>query len=530
MMKVMVTRLTVLSLLLGVVVIGLSCHSKKSNSLGVNTDITKKSKIKQLIPFDSALIEAFYVKYPKLIPYKKQVVEIYKKQGYYYIWFDGKGIKETAAVISNKINNLDRDGISSLAPYKPFFNAVYQRKSLKPNLDIELFLTSYYLFYVDKVLLGIEDAKSKELGWYLPRKEQSYVAYLDSILADPAKIEEKHLITQYYKLKEVLQKYRDIEKKGGWATIKTDSTFVALKPKDSAIMISQIRTRLFLSGDISKDSKNPVYDNELQQGILMYKKRNGFNSDYVILPKHIASMNIPISQRIKTIIVNMERCRWVSKDISKAKEYIVINIPSFKLVYFKDEKPALASSVVVGKVMNETVIFSGELSYIVFDPYWNVPTSILNKEIIPAIKKDKNYLTKHNMEWHNGGVRQRPGLDNSLGLVKFLFPNNNNIYLHDTPAKNLFNAETKAFSHGCIRVEKPKELANLILKDDPKWTPEKIEEAMNKNKESWYALKHKIPVYIGYFTSWVDDKGAINFYKDIYDRDSRLEEMLLEDK
>ena len=125
-----------------------------------------------------------------------------------------------------------------------------------------------------------------------------------------------------------------------------------------------------------------------------------------------------------------------------------------------------------------------------------------------------------------GGVRQKPGPNNSLGLIKFLFPNTNNIYLHDTPSKNLFTAENRAFSHGCIRLEKPIELANLILKDEPNWTPKKIDEAMHSNKESWYTLKSKIPVYIGYFTSWVDSKGKINFYKDIYNNDNRLMEMI----
>ena len=133
------------------------------------------------------------------------------------------------------------------------------------------------------------------------------------------------------------------------------------------------------------------------------------------------------------------------------------------------------------------------------------------------------------MEWHKDNVRQKPGVDNSLGLVKFLFPNNNNIYLHDTPSKKLFNEEKRAFSHGCIRVEKPKELANLILEGDTNWTTEKIDAAMNKGKESWYTLKNKIPVYIGYFTAWVDDDGAINFYKDIYERDEQLAAMLLEE-
>jgi murein L,D-transpeptidase YcbB/YkuD len=169
------------------------------------------------------------------------------------------------------------------------------------------------------------------------------------------------------------------------------------------------------------------------------------------------------------------------------------------------------------------------MRYIVFSPYWNVPTSILKKEILPGIKRDSKYLAKHNMEWSKGMVRQKPGLDNSLGLVKFLFPNNNNIYLHDSPSKNLFSAEKRAFSHGCIRVEKAKELANAILENDPNWTSEKIDEAMNKGKESWYTLKLKIPVYIGYFSAWVDNEGNVNFYKDIYDRDTRLAEMLLEE-
>ncbi len=318
----MVTRLSVLFFLFGFVMIE-SCHNKESNPLKVSPNHTIGSKATHLIAFDSTLIEAFYVKYPKLISYQKQVVEIYKKQRYNFIWFDGKGIKETAAVISDKINNLNRDGISSFVPYKPTFNVLLQNESGKPVLELELFLTSYYLFYVDKVLLGIDNSKSKELGWYLPRKKQSYFTYLNAVLTNPTKMEEKHLIAQYYKLKEVLQQYRDIEKKGGWGTIQTASKFVAIQPKDSSVVVSQIRSRLFLSGDLKSDSKSSLYDDALQQAILHYKKRNGFYTDKAILPKHIASMNIPVSQRIKTIIVNMERCRWISKDISKAKEYIV---------------------------------------------------------------------------------------------------------------------------------------------------------------------------------------------------------------
>ncbi|HJS00741.1 MAG TPA: L,D-transpeptidase family protein, partial [Flavobacterium sp.] len=223
-----------------------------------------------------------------------------------------------------------------------------------------------------------------------------------------------------------------------------------------------------------------------------------------------------------------ERCRWVSSDIPQAKELIAINIPSFQLSYFKNQEVVLRSKVVVGKTLNKTVIFSGMMKYIVFSPYWNIPSSILKNEIRPGIAKNPNYLAEHNMEWHEGKLRQKPGPKNSLGLIKFLFPNSNDIYLHDTPSKSLFEREERAFSHGCIRVAKPKELAMEILKDNPEWTPEKIDSAMYKGKESWYTLKEKIPVYIGYFTAWVDNDGTLHFYNDIYKRDETLASLLFE--
>ena len=222
----------------------------------------------------------------------------------------------------------------------------------------------------------------------------------------------------------------------------------------------------------------------------------------------------------------MERCRWVSKDISKAKELIAINIPSYELSYFKNGEIVLKSNVVVGKTVNKTVIFSAPMKYIVFSPYWNLPTSIIKKEILPAMAKDPNYLATHNMEWNDGNVRQKPGVKNSLGLVKFLFPNSNAIYLHDTPSKHLFSRDQRAFSHGCIRVAKPVELANKIMEDDPNWNSQKIDEAMNKGKETWYTLKNKIPVYIGYFTAWEDRDGILHFYDDVYKRDEALAVLL----
>lgn len=523
------TRLYGLLLMLFMVSISLTswhCANKESKKIAA----VKKKKESFSLSFDSTLVETFYAKYPKLILYKKQVLSLYQKSNYDFIWYDKKGRKETADVIYNKINNLFEDGVITKVPYKDTLDALFQKTSAKPDIDVELFLSNYYFYYTNKVLQGIDDTKSNELEWYLPREKQSYVTYLDSLLVDPKLIDKKEQhIEQYYKLKAVLKRYRDIEQKGGWDSIAVPKDFVAIKPGDSSDVVAKIRTRLFLTGDIDVDSGKRLYGFALQQAVLKYKKRNGFTLDKTILLKHINEMNVPISSRVKTIIVNMERCRWISTDVAKAKEFIVVNIPSYRLRYFKEGQVVLSSNVVVGNMMNKTVIFSGMMSYIVFSPYWNVPTSIKEKEILPGIKKNKNYLAKHNMEWNGANIRQRPGKNNSLGLVKFLFPNTNNIYLHDSPAKELFNQEKRAFSHGCIRVEKPKELADLILEDDTNWTPEKIDAAMNKGKESWYTLKNKIPVYIGYFTAWIDDDGTINFYKDIYERDERLAAMLVEE-
>jgi murein L,D-transpeptidase YcbB/YkuD len=228
--------------------------------------------------------------------------------------------------------------------------------------------------------------------------------------------------------------------------------------------------------------------------------------------------------------VNMERCRWIPPDFAKAGVYIVVNIPAFRLTMVRDGKPEFTSPVIVGKNVTKTVIFSGMLSYIVFSPYWNLPASIINKEVKPGMTRNKNYLEAHNMEWNNGQVRQKPGKNNSLGLVKFIFPNSEDIYMHDTPSKSLFARENRAFSHGCIRVEKPRELAIEILKENPAWTPQRIDAAMHAGKESTVTLKSKIPVYIGYLTAWVNDRGEINFYQDVYNRDGRLAQLLMEEK
>ncbi len=482
------------------------------------------------IPMDSALIAPFFESYPVLKKYEKDMIEVYRSHNFNYIWFNEKGIEEYGNSLYVKVIGLKDDGISSIFPYQKKIDEIFKTsvKNIEEHPEADLLMTSLYLFYVNEVYNGIDHETTDKMGWKLPRKKIDFSILLDSIVSAKKLQREDSLLmfSQYYKLREALKRYRTVEMIGGWNSIDLVKDHKAYKPGDTSVVIQQIRERLFKTGEIGENSRSNIYDADLVNAVKLFQQRNGYKVDSLISPEHIEAMNVTIGERIKTIIVNMERCRWVLPEFFRAEEYIFVNIPSYRVNLVRNGKIEFDSPVVVGDEMTKTDIFAGNMSYIVFSPYWNVPKSIIENEVIPGIAKNKNYLKNKNMEWNGGKVRQLPGKNNSLGLVKFMFPNSNDIYLHDTPAKSLFNKEDRALSHGCIRVEKARELALTILKDDKRWTPEKIDAAMHSGKETTTSLKSKIPVYIGYFTAWVDDQGQINFYKDVYGRDERVAALL----
>ena len=519
---------TVLIVFVSLLLLSISCQNIKKDNLKTLKTNTQRSSLS----FDSTAIKSFFLQHPKFQKFQKKIVSLYQKQEYNYIWFDTQGVKEIAYLLYNKASNLTSEGISSSTPYQNQLDAIFQEEnnSSKPNTESELLLSCMYFDYITKVYTGLSVEKSTDLGWYLPRKKLSFVNYLDSIMINPSLIDqdEREISGQYYLLREALKKYRALEHTE-WKPIEFNSEKTTIKIGDSAKQIIAIRNRLYLLGDLRSDSKSIIYDSQLSKGIERYSNRNGIASSTTISKEFLGHFNVPITKRIKTIIVNMERWRWFSSPIARDKKFIFINIPAYQLRYFEKANPILESKVVVGKSVHKTVVFSALMKHIVFSPYWNVPTSIMKKEILPAIAKNPNYLSQHNMEWNNGGIRQKPGPRNALGKVKFVFPNSNAIYLHDTPSKSLFDQKKRAFSHGCIRLEKSKELAQQILKNDANWSVEKINKAMINGTEKWYALKEPIPVYIGYFTAWVAKDGGIHFYDDVYQRDDRLAKMLLEE-
>jgi len=485
--------------------------------------------------FDSIQINQFLSQYPLLKEYGNDIQKFYNTRQFTYAWFDSLGIIEQAGNLLNRVENIADEGLTQKVLYKGAFDTLVadeqnktNDKTTAPNVDIntELMLTAQYFYYARHVWQGLSEKETRAMDWFLPRKKIEKDALLDSLLRSPTDsfLADEPLYYQYYKLKDQLKEYRSIAGKGGWPTIKADKK--KYQAGDSGIAIKQIRQFLHVTGDLSADDGSPLFDSTLAQGIRSFQRRFGMKEDAVVGPAVIKEMNVPVNQRIEQIVVNMERCRWVPA--RPMGEYLVINIPDYKLYLFNKDAALWNMNVVVGQAVHKTVIFYGEMKYVVFSPYWNIPPGILKNEVLPGIRRNPNYLASHRMEKVGNSYRQKPGPSNSLGLVKFLFPNSYNIYLHDTPSKSLFGAENRAFSHGCIRLAEPKKLAEYLLRNQPEWTTDKITKAMNAGKEQYVTLKEPMPVFIGYFTAFVTSDGKINFRQDVYNRDGRLAKTMMQ--
>lgn len=477
--------------------------------------------------FDSSALAAFVDSFPKLSVIAKDIRAFYQGRNYSYAWFDETGMIEQAANLYNKIKDISNEGISkNKIPYHEKLGEFMENQSGQFNdttsLFTELMLTSQYLLYAKNVWQGIDEEQTIELQWLLPRKNLSYTEMLDSLISGKDILSNPPVYRQYYLLKEYLQKYRDVEAAD---TIVIANQGDAISAGDSTSLIAGIRHKLFLLGDLQQNPNSNLFDDQLANAVKKFQKRLGLKVNGVIQKTELTELNVPIHKRIEQILVNMERSRWVTKNPSS--NHLIVNIPEYKLHAVENDSVVWNMNVVVGKNQHKTVVFNGDIKYVVFSPYWNIPASILKNETLPGIRRNKNYLANHHMEWNNGNVRQKPGPNNALGLVKFLFPNSHSIYLHDSPAKSLFNETDRAFSHGCIRVAEPKKLALYLLRSDTVWNEQKIKAAMNAGKEKYVTLKQTVPVFIAYFTAWVSRDGELNFRKDIYERDNRLLEMLI---
>jgi murein L,D-transpeptidase YcbB/YkuD len=482
---------------------------------------------------DSAAMEKFFTEKQISDSVARRIRSFYNTRNYQFAWFSGDGLTEQALAFWNLhdyVTSYESDtALRDKALQKRMDNLIAEESlsvsaSDKNYLNTELTLTEHFIRYMLNNYDG-GAVKRKEMERFIPFKKEQVMAVADSLLNKKHKDNKyfEDVNVPYKKLKAELAKYYDITKKGGWPQITTSKK--SLKAGVSDPVIAVIKKRLQLTGDMPGTDTSQVFNDSLENGVRTFQTRMGYKPDGIITAQLIKDMNVPAQDRVEQILMNMGRMRWMPSP--STGQLIVVNIPEFVLHVYEGNKKAFDMNVVVGKEGHNTMMFSGDLNQIVFSPYWNVPPSIVKNEILPKLASNPNYLVSQNMEQTGteGGlpvIRQLPGEKNSLGRVKFLFPNSFNIYFHDTPAKSLFEKDKRAYSHGCIRLSDPEKMANYLLKDNPEWTPDRISEAMDSGTEKFVKLKKPVPVIITYYTAWVDDNGQLNFRDDIYTHDQKL--------
>ena len=347
---------------------------------------------------------------------------------------------------------------------------------------------------------------------------------------------------RYAALRSVLAKYRALAAKGGWRTVPLGES---IRPGMTDPRIPAIRARLSITDGASNEvgaTQTQLYGNELVEAVKRFQARQGLDADGVIGSTTIVAMNVPIQERINSIILAMERLRWMPENLGQ--QYLIVNIAGFELRRVNAGKVEERMAVVVGKPYHRTPVFSDRIRFLEFNPYWNVPPDIAVNEELPILRRNPAGLSAQGFEvvrgnqvtdpssvdWSNVGpghfpyqLRQRPGPNNALGRVKFMFPNSHNVYLHDSPAHSLFERTVRAFSHGCIRLSRPLDLAEQVLRVGgvQGWTKDRINNVVASTKTTVVNLREPLPVHITYLTAWADD-GAANFRQDIYGHDAKL--------
>jgi len=521
---------------LGSIVLIISCQQGKPQEKPAERDlsITPVNAYSDMF-FDSLRLEKFILNTHADDTLASLLRDFYNVRNYQFAWFEKEGMNEQAKSFANLLNyymNYSHDS-SVFNPMIKGLEDSVSETGLTPELNdstrvqYELVFTRQLINYVRRAYQG-NDVDPKDVKWFIPRRRYDVKVVLDSILSYSGRdiSEFTPVNAEYNLLRGFLARYSVIDRKGGWGTI--SAAAAKFKPGDSLAEIAQIKRRLHFTDDYIPTDTSWKFNDSLTLAIKNFQQRTGLKDDGRPGMTTIDQMNIPVGTRIRQILINMERLRWTPEQ--PKTDFLLVNIPEFKLHVYENGQHSFQMNVVVGSTQHNTVIFTGDLANVVFSPYWNVPPSIIRNEIAPGMRRDKRYLEKHNMEWNNGAVRQKPGPRNSLGLVKFLFPNSYNIYLHDTPSKSLFGESSRAFSHGCIRLAEPVKLAKWILRKDSSWTDKRIAKAMNAGKEQYVTVKQKIPVFIGYFSSWVDGKGRINFREDIYGHDRELARKLFAER
>jgi murein L,D-transpeptidase YcbB/YkuD len=414
---------------------------------------------------------------------------------------------------------------------------------------LDILLTDGFLRYAGDVTGGrVEAAKVYPKEWRNPPSNANLVETLQLGLEYGQAVEAlQNMLPDdpaYRRLRDYLATYRRLAAEGGWPQLPEGPV---LKLGQSDWRVPWLQKHLIQTGDLTdfNPSAELKFDEASVDALARFQARHGLKADGVLGPETLDALNLSVEERIRQIEINLERWRWLSRDLGQ--RYVAVNIADFSLEVVKEGEAVLAMPVVVGTGYRRTPVFSANLRYLDFAPYWNVPLTILKEDKLPLIKGDLNFLAAHHYEivtrrnrvvqpvepgavdWEGvtaetfpGMLRQKPGPWNALGRVKFMFPNKFHVYLHDTPDRHLFDHKRRSYSSGCIRVKRPFDLALYLLQDQDGWDAQRIEEAMAADETLRVLLDEPLPVHILYRTTWVDGEGELQFRNDIYERDAVL--------
>ncbi|UCS95434.1 L,D-transpeptidase family protein [Echinicola marina] len=485
------------------------------------------------------------------------LIKFYSNRGFQAAWTSGGRLSSQAVALRDQVEASLYDGLLPSDYYLEQIDDIIQHFEIEQMGEnslqlayIDLIFSESYLKMATDLYKGKIPQEAIKTGWQIQAKKVKvkFEEVLESAIQGDTIGQSIKTFWPDYKvyanIRESLRDYYEMASSSEERVAKL--TYKKLiKLGDSNRLIPEIRSRL-VGGESGGDD---LYDSALMKEVLKVQKRFGLNADGIIGPETVRALNETPADMIRRIAVNLERLRWLPDTVIEDR-FIMVNIANYQLDYVQSNglDTLFSSKVIVGKQYRSTPVFNGEMSYIVFSPTWTVPASIVRGEMIPKIKKDAGYLSSNHMQiltysgkevdpasldWSEVSsknfpymVRQLPGPHNSLGLVKFIFPNKFNVYIHDTPVKSLFDKDIRAFSHGCIRLQKPEAFAEIVLQDNSLWDKEKIFEAMHSGKETTVMLKKKIPVVILYLTFWRDASGKDYIRKDIYDRDEAIAEAL----
>ena len=489
----------------------------------------------------------------------REIKTFYKTKNYQLSWNSGKKPSGDSRFILNKLTLAFEEGLDPddyhVYDLLELQSKIYNNKSyinIFELIELDLLLSGAFLTYAWHIENGRIDPGEKDWRWAFDLPTEPVAARLSQALQNNNLKQELEALLphhdQYEALKKGLEELRAIAHKGGWPLLPSN---LRLRHGDSSEYVPLLRERLIASNDLRNLWKNklnnPEFDEQLQEALAQFQRRHGLEEDGILGKETLSMLNTPVEEMINIIEINLERLRWLPNNMKNAKNYLLVNLPEYKLKVYENNKQVWDMRIIVGKsYKHATPILHDELEYLVFSPTWGVPKKIIRNEIMPMVKRDPGFLQRNGYQlyvkgrsgpvdpntinWDDGddnlSVIQSPGPGNALGLVKFIMPNKYNIYLHDTPNDYLFNRTKRDFSHGCIRLEKPRELAEYLLRDNKEWDNNRIGEYMFKGHSSTVWLDEPVPVYIMYQTAFMDNDGMINFREDIYDHDKNQTKML----